>query len=151
MKRLLILLVAALTLGACATGGSLPDSERLAMYRDAAGEPVGSFHYPGRIDSWIPLGDSALVVRTRPNQEYLLELMGPCQELDFAEAITLSHQSGRVHARFDTVTVRGRGQFAIPCRILQIRPVEVSTVRQAERDLRRQIEMVQRPQDSGGT
>ena len=152
MKSLLFSLVAAVTLGACATGGSsLRDSERLAMYRESAGAPVDSFHYFGSIDGWTPLGDSALVLRTRPRQAYLLELMGTCPDLDFAHAITVSNQLGRVHARFDTVTVLGHGRFAIPCRIQQIRPVDVSAVRQAERELRKQVEMAERPQDSGGT
>ena len=150
MKSLLISLIAALLLGACATGG-LSYSERLAMYREAAGAPVESFQYLGRIHGWTPLGDSALVLRTRPNQAYLLELRGTCPDLDFAHAITVSNLAGRVHARFDTVTVLGQGRFAIPCRIQQIRPVDVSAVRQAERELREQVEMTERPQDSGGT
>ena len=151
MKSLLFSFVAALTLGACATGGSLSDDERLAMYREAAGAPVDSFHYFGSIQGWTPLGDSALVLRTRPKQAYLLELMGTCPDLGFAHAITVSNQLGRVHARFDTVTVLGRDRFAIPCRIQQIRPVDVSAVRQAGRELREQVEMTERPQDSGGT
>jgi len=150
MKSLPISLIAALLLGACATGG-LSDTERLAMYRAAAGAPVESFHYPGRIQGWFPLGDSALVVDTRPSQAYLLELMGTCPDLEFAQAITVSNLAGRVHARFDTVTVLGQGRFAIPCRIRQIRPVDVSAVRKAERELREQVEMTERPQDSGGT
>ena len=150
MKILLFSLIAALTLGACATGG-LSDTGRLAMYREAAGAPVENFQYLGRIHGWTPLGDSALVLRTRPNQAYLLELMGTCPDLEFAQAITISNQFGRVHARFDTVTVLRQGRFAIPCRIQQIRPVDVSAVRQAERELREQVEMTERPQDSGGT
>lgn len=151
MKSLLFSLIAALLLGACATGGSLSDTERLAMYREAAGAPVESFQYLGRIHGWTPLGDSALVLHTRPNQAYLLELMGACPDLEFAHAITISNLVGRVHARFDTVAVLGRGRFPIPCRIQQIRPVDVSAVRQAERELREQVEMTERPQDSGGT
>ena len=150
MKSLLISLIATLLLGACATGG-LSDTERLAMYREAAGAPVESFQYLGRIHGWTPLGDSALVLRTRPNQAYLLELRGTCPDLDFAHAITVSDLVGRVQARFDTVTVLGPGRFGIPCWIQQIRPVDVSAVRQAERELREQVEMTERPQDSGGT
>ena len=147
MKSLLFSLIAALLLGACATSASVSDTDRLAMYREAAGAPVDSFHYFGSIHGWTPLGDSALVLRTRPNQAYLLELMGACPGLDFAQAITVSNQMGRVHARFDTVNVLGQGR----CRIQQIRPVDVSAVREAERELREQVEMAERPQDSGGT
>ena len=151
MKRLLLALIAVLLLAGCASrGGALTDSQRLAMYRGAAGEPVDSFHFFGSIHGWTPLGEDALVLRTKVNQAYLLELMG-CPDLDFAQAITVSNQAGRVYARFDSITVLDRNLLDIPCRIREIRPVDVSTIREAERALRKQVEMAERPQDSGGT
>ena len=151
MKTLMIALIAAILAGCASMGGSLSDEQRLAMYREAAGAPVDSFQYFGRPHGWTPLGDRALVLETRPNEAYLIELMGTCPDLEFANAISVSNQIGRVYVRFDTVTPLGQTRFAIPCRIQQLRPVKMSAIREAEREMREQIEMAERPQESGGT
>ena len=136
MKRHLSMLALVLALAACVTNPAQRDAESLTLYRAHAAAPVPSFHYFGRLNGWTPLGDSALVVWTRPSEAYLLELAGRCTDLDFASAISLSNQFGRVYARFDKVTVVGRGLSAFPCHIRQIQPVDVKAVRQAERDKR---------------
>ena len=41
------------------------------------------------------------MVWTKPSEAYLLELYGPCSNLGFAPAITLSNTMGQVSARFD--------------------------------------------------
>lgn len=158
-----------LAIGACATGPDLGDEERLALYRANAGEPVRSFRYFGRLNGWTPLGDRALAVWTRPTQSYLLELAGPCPDLDFAQAISISNQFGSVHARFDSVSVLDRDPFDIPCRIERIRPVDTTALKQAQQDLRESVQTTERAaeeaaqpqpesadpaasdQDSGGT
>ena len=60
----------ALSLGAAACSNSgMPratDAERLAFYEAHAGEPVRSFRMFGRLNGWTPLGNSAMVVWTRP-------------------------------------------------------------------------------------
>ena len=86
------------------------DAEKLALYRAHSGEPVSDFQYFGSINGWNPMGDSALVVWTRPSQAYLLELFGPCTDLDYAPAISLSNSMGRVSSRFDSVHVLGGRQ-----------------------------------------
>ena len=136
MKRHLSMLGLMLGLAACATNPAQRDAERLSLYRAHAAAPVPSFHYFGHLNGWTPLGDRALVVWTRPSEAYLLELSGSCTDLDFASAISLSNQFGRVYARFDKVTVVGRGLSTFPCHIRQIQPVDVKAVRQAERDKR---------------
>lgn len=132
---MLVPIIAALT--ACATP-RLSDTEKYALYREHAGEPVKSFRYFGNINGWTPLGDQALVVWTAPSRAYLLDLSGPCRDLDYAPAITVTHLMGEVSARFDKVIVRGGGRSSIPfsCYISQIRAVNVKAVRQAERDRR---------------
>ncbi len=145
------LLVSSLALAACATNPALRDAERLALYRTHAGEPVPSFQYFGRISGWTPLGESAMAVEARPNQSYLLELQGPCPNLEFAQAISLSGQFGRVYSRFDTVTPLDRDGMNFPCRIEQIRPVDTAAVRQEQREMRDSVETSERSQDSGGT
>ena len=102
MMKLILGLAMALTLGACSTT-RLSDAETLALYKAHAGEPVRDFQYFGQINGWTPLGDSALAVWTRPSQAYLLELYGPCADLDYAPAISLSNMMSRVSARFDNV------------------------------------------------
>lgn len=137
MKRTLLLLALTLSLGACSTT-SMTDDETLALYRSHAGETVKDFQYFGRLNGWTPLGDTALVVWTKPNQAYLLELAGPCMDLDYAPAISLSNMASRVSARFDSVYVHGGdpSSIRIPCRINSIRPLDVKGLRQAQKELR---------------
>lgn len=133
--------VLALALSACATN-RISDDEKLALYRSHALPPVESFRYLSRIDGWTPLGDSALAVWTRPNEAYLLEIDGPCPDLDFAHAIGLTSQMGTFHSRFDKVIPRisRSGPEPIPCHIRQIRPLDVKAIKSAEKDIRRQRE-----------
>lgn len=131
----LILILCALALSACATGG-LRDAERLDLYRAHAGDPVGSFNFFGRLNGWTPLGDSALAVWTKPSEAFLLELSGPCQDLTFATTIGLTSSAGRVHERFDKVLVRSPGSMNIPCFIRTIRPLDVRALRTSEKELR---------------
>ena len=137
MKRLALLLGLTLALGACSTT-RMTDTETLALYRAHAGEPVNSFQYFGQINGWTPIGDGALAVWTKPNQAYLLELFGPCQDLDYAPAISLSNLMSRVSARFDSVYVHGGGTstMRMPCKIETIRPLDVKGLKQAQKDLR---------------
>jgi hypothetical protein len=138
MKPLLAILAMAALLAGCATGRQ-SRAEQLAMYRAHAGAPVPAFDYYGSINGWTPLGDRALTVWTRPNRAYLLELDGPCMDLDFAPAISISNLMGRVSARFDSVIVHGVGTGGIrfPCRIGEIRPLDVKALRAAQSELRK--------------
>jgi hypothetical protein len=140
MKRLLITLAAvAIALPACASGTS--DSERLALYRTHAMPPVESFRYLNRIDGWTPLGDTAVAIWTHPNEAYLLEVDTPCPDLEFAQAIGLTSNSGTVYSRFDKVIPRAGGRTpTLPCPIRQIRPLDVKALKSAEKDIRRQRE-----------
>ncbi len=138
MQMFVPMLAAALALGACASTASLRDADKLALYSAHAGAPVSSFRFFGGINSWTSLGDSALVVWTRPSEAYLLDLSGPCIGLEFTPEIGLTDQGSRVHARFDKVLVRNRGAINIPCRIDTIRPLDVRAIRAGERDARAQ-------------
>lgn len=161
MKPLMTKTVAALAillvLSACSSGPRLRDADRLALYSANAGAPVKDFHYFGSINGWTPLGDDALVVWTRPNQAYLLGLIGRCPGLEYAQAITVSNQFGRVHARFDSVTALGSGAtHRIPCRIEQIRPIDVTALKQMQGEMRESVETTERARDQatqepGGT
>ena len=127
---------AMLALTACATGARLGDAEKLALYRSHAGAPVDNFNFFGRINGWTPLGDSALVVWTKPSEAWLLDLSGPCQDIEYTPAIGLTSSMNRVYARFDKVIVNSPGSMNIPCFIQQIRPLDVKAVRASEQELR---------------
>jgi hypothetical protein len=142
MKPLQVGLAAlALAASACASDG-MTDTDKLALYRAHAMAPVGSFRYLAHIDGWTPLGDAALAIWTRPNEAYLLEIDGPCPDLDFANSISLTSQMGTVHSRFDKVIPRTGlgGTPPIPCQIRQIRPLDVKAIKSAEKDIRHQRE-----------
>ncbi|MCW5580557.1 MAG: hypothetical protein KIS72_04390 [Luteimonas sp.] len=127
---------AMLALGACATGTKLSDAEERALYDAHAGAPVDSFSFFGRLNGWTPLGDSALVVWTKPNEAWLLDLTGPCPDMEYTPAIGLTSNMHRVYARFDKVIANGPGSMNMPCFIQQIRPLDVKAVRASEKELR---------------
>jgi hypothetical protein len=130
------LLLAAAT-AACASTG-MSDADKLASYRAHAGAPVRSFQYFGQINGWTSLGDSAVAVWTKPSEAWLLELSGPCPDLEFAPAISVTSQFNRVSAKFDKVIPRGSGSMTIPCQISEIRPLDVKAIKQAEKTARDQ-------------
>ena len=117
----------------CASHPAQDDSAKLALYRSHAGEPVRSFHFFGRLDSWTPLGDRVVAVWTRPREAWLLDLDGPCNGLQYTVAIGLTSSAGTVNARFDKVLVRDGGPMNLPCIIQSIRPLDVKAIKQAER------------------
>lgn len=153
MKRyvstLFVLSFAALFSASCASAPAMRDAERLALYRNHAGEPVKGFQYYGRFSNWTALGDSAIALWVGPSRVWLLDLYGPCSDLEFANAISLTSNNGRVSARFDSVRVHNRGAISIPCRIKEIRPVDAKALRAEEKTLRQRRESGETPQASG--
>ena len=127
-----------LGLAACSSTPRASDADRLAFYQAHAGEPVNSFRMFGRLSGWTPLGTGALTVWTRPNEGFLLDV-SPCHDLPFAQAITISNFANTVSARFDTVTPVGPGlspNARFPCRITQIRPIDVAALNQSREEIR---------------
>ena len=149
MKPILLSIALAAALGGCASVGPQEEDSTLDLYRAHAGEPVASFNYFGSLNGWTPLGDETLVVWTRPSEAYLLELFGPCRDLAFAPAISLSNHMNRVSARFDSVSPLGGavGPINIPCRIETIRPLQVKALKAAQRELR-EARVVEREQQA---
>ena len=139
MKRLIIAIALIVAMTGCATT-RLSDADRLDLYRAHAGPPVRQFNYFQSLNGWTPLGDQALAVWTRPSQAYLLELTGPCQDLEYAPAISISNMMGRVSARFDRVTVHGGvTSMNFSCQIQEIRPLDLKALRLAENELRQVV------------
>jgi Family of unknown function (DUF6491) len=136
MQTLSLFVLAGLASTGCASTPAIRDAERLALYRNHSGQPVDGFQYYGRFSSWTPLGDSAIAIWVGPSRAWLLDLYGPCNDLDFANAISLTSNTGRVSARFDSVRVHQRGSATIPCRIKEIRPLNVKALRADEKAAR---------------
>lgn len=108
------------------------DDRRAALYRAHAGEPINGFL--GGIHSWTALNEHSLVVWTGSQTGYLLEIAGPCSELPWAQAITLSNGRFSRVDLFDEVRVLGRGGVhTIPCPITKIRPLDTKALREAEK------------------
>jgi len=150
MKKMLVAAMLAATLAGCATTVKLSSDERLQLYRSHAGAPVNSFKYFGSLNGWTELGDSALAVWTRPNEAWLLNLGGPCMDLSYAPAITVTNMMGQVSARFDRVIVHGSGPMAhVPCRIDSIQPLDVKALRASEKEMR-EAKIAERAADQGG-
>ena len=138
MKKFMIapaLIAVALSMAGCATTGKLTDQQRLELYRSHAGEPVPSIRYFGSFIGWTSLGDRALALQTRPSEHWLLELYGPCQNLDFASTIGLTSRMNQVDARFDRVLVRDG--FPGGCRIATIRPLDAKAIKAEMSELRK--------------
>lgn len=130
-RRLLVLVLLVLLAGCASQRPS--DADRYALYAAHAGAETDHFRYFGRINGWTPLGDSALAVWTRPGEAWLLDLAGPCHDLQSTPAIGLTSTMSRVSARFDRVLVRSRGTIEMPCHIRTIRPLDTRAIRDAER------------------
>ncbi len=80
----------ALVMAGCSSTPKMSEAERQELYRSHAGEEVSSFRMSGGLRGWMPLGDESLVVWTKTNEAWLLDLMGSCPDMDYAMAIALS-------------------------------------------------------------
>ena len=133
MIRILLATTLAAMLAACASAPyAQRPSERQAAYAAAAGAPVRNFRFFS-LYSWEPLSDSQLAVYTRPNEAWLLDLGGDCQDLAFVNSIGLTSNLNQVMVGFDRV-LTGRGNF--PCTISQIRPVDVKSLKAVQQQQR---------------
>jgi hypothetical protein len=137
LRKSLPLLMALMLVAACATPSRMTPAERLEFYRANAGEPVRSFHSPGRLWGWRAVGDSALTVWTSSSRGFLLELAQRCPDLVFASSIGLTTRTSRVSAGFDSVVIHRSGAQSsrATCRIDTIRPLNTRVVKESKRDL----------------
>ena len=150
MHRIPVLaaLVSVLALAGCASGARTGVADRLALLEAHAGAPVGSIRHPGRFTGWSSVGSEALVLRTRVNEAWLLDLSGACPDLPYAHSIAITSNMNTVHVNFDKVRpLGGTPSMNIPCHIRQIRPLDVTAIRQAERDMREGGEVVDEPRE----
>lgn len=128
-------LASSIGLSACASSGMSP-AQKLATYQAAAGEPVKSFRYFGRISGWTSLDDRNIAVWTRAQEAWLLSFNGSCRDVEWASAITVTHQGNSVYAGFDKVVALNGGSSGFPCRIDEIRPLDTAKIKSAEKAAR---------------
>jgi len=117
--------------------------QRQAAYAAAAGPAVRHFHFV-TLYSWEPLGDKQVVIYTRPNEAWLLDLGGGCPELEYTPTIGLTSMFNEVSINFDKILIK-RGYF--PCTITQIRPVDMARLK-IEQQAQRKIDNQPRVQSS---
>ena len=137
MKKVLMVLSAVLFVHACASPHRMTTAERLEMYRANAGEPIRGFRLTGAVWGWRALGNNALTVWPRNNEGFLLELAGPCIDLQSATSIELTSRTNIV-SPFDSVIPRnavGSVRRGTPCRIREIRPINTRVVVEQKSDM----------------
>lgn len=103
-------------------------AERMQLVESAAGNPLKSFHF-WNLDRFETLDRTRVLIWTRPNKAYLLDVEEPCVGLEFAHALGVSSTQNRVHNRFDNVFFEDQR-----CRIRQIREVDVAIIRAQRQD-----------------
>jgi hypothetical protein len=140
--------IGAMVLGALLTAcASSPTAQQMqarqAAYNAAAGAPVPSFRFIGRMWSWEPLSDSQLVVYTNPRTAYLLDVWA-CPNLSWTQAIGLTSSIHEVSSNLDKVLT---GRPYQPCPIMKIRPLNLAQLK-IEQASQREVDDQQR--DNGG-
>ena len=130
LLRITLMLATVLLLAACAANRAATtqrEQAKLVAVHAAAGEPVNSFNFvTDTLYSWEPLSESELLVYTRPNQAWLLNV-GACTELPYAIAIGLTSRLNQV-SLLDRVVLYGNGAN-YPCSIRKIQPVNVKQLK----------------------
>lgn len=139
----------ALSCVACASFQDRPPDpaigKRLAEVQMLAGPSVNSFRYM-RMSSFEPIGLQHLLVFTGPRDAFLLDLDAPCRMLDFGPFMGITSHMNRVMSGVDAVRVRDN---PIPCRIVQIRPVDTARLRRVDAERKAQGQMEMEVQPSG--
>lgn len=132
MQRAILAVAALLAAGAASfPARAVEKSDTRALYEAHAGAPVDRFRLFGSPTRWTALDDASLVVWTRPSEAWLLDLSGPCTDLQYASAIALTDTLGSVRVQFDKVLVSSRSLVKLPCQITRIRPVDTRAVKAA--------------------
>ena len=135
MKRTLVglscTLAIGLSLGACA---SVPDkgNQELQFYRAHAGAKVYGFNYLGHMDSWKALDSSTIALWTRPNEAWLIDLVGICNNLEYTPAIGIPRNVGQVRTG-SRILVHDPSGIENPCYIQSIRPLDANAIREGDK------------------
>jgi hypothetical protein len=96
-------------------------------YLPFVGAPVKSIRFAS-LRGFAPIGRERLVLHTRAQEAWLLELAGPCFRLETAFDISVSSFGDRIFSGFDKLRV-GRQE----CRIRQILSIDMQAFEQARK------------------
>jgi len=125
MKTLLISVLATFLLAGCAApaGNQLTVDESLELQGLVRGE--GDVRIPSyRITGWNQVNDRNLVVTVGVNDKYLVELRGPCPELEYAFSIGFTITPINRLDRFGDIILRGPGGSREYCPIANVWALE---------------------------
>lgn len=84
-----------------------PQAETLNAAELPQYESVRSITALGGLHSFSAIDNDTLIVWTTPFRPYLIELAYPSVDLKFSHAIAIDSRTSRIHARFDSVRIRG--------------------------------------------
>lgn len=129
--NVMMIIAAVLVLGlapmAQAASTDSPDNERLAEVKQYAGDKVERFRY-AHLLGYEVLSDTAVLIRTRIDEAYLMKLRRPCPMLNSTLSIGLKHTISRTfQLPFDTVVVDGT-----KCFVDWMRPVDYAAMSAAD-------------------
>ena len=130
MKAILIPVLAAVALAACATT-PMNDADRLALYQAHAGEPVNQVRYLDPM-GWDRIDGQHVVLDMRPNESWLLTLSGPCLDWSHGSPFLKVATLNGVMSRYDKIIVP---DSQMSCQIREIRPLDVQALRAAKKEL----------------
>ncbi|MEX2469635.1 MAG: DUF6491 family protein [Pseudohongiellaceae bacterium] len=118
--KLILAPVMAIALAACATtDADLPSIEERMAERGYLIGPADQRIPRYRISSWQSVDDDHLIVRSGVRDHFLVELRGPCLELNSAFFVGFSTPTSRID-RFADVIVAGPGRMRERCSIRNI-------------------------------
>jgi hypothetical protein len=140
MRKVIPSLMLVAVVAACtSTGPTLSTEDRLALYRQHAGDPIASITLPRTgMRQWTPLDDQTLAVWETSNRGHLIELRNRCPRMSTSPRLAFTNAMGTVTARMDSVVTRGPGGSTAgvnACRIETIRPLDGTAIRDAKREL----------------
>lgn len=127
-QGVLALSLCVLLLGATDARGTMVERSGAFNSRDYArfaGAPVKSIRFAS-LHGFMPLNREQVVLFTRAREAWLLDLAGPCRQVQTAFAVSVSNFGQRIYSGFDSLRV-GRQQ----CRITRIRGIDLEAHRAA--------------------
>lgn len=142
--KLIPVLVVLASLTACASMQSPRErAERAARIEAAAGSPVRYIQLIfNNLYAWDPINDHQVVAYVTPKRAYLLDLPS-CPGIEHTPSIVLSSRMERINVNFDTVTPTST---RVPCQIRLIRPLDMGKLKQANAEIKKDIQVRPRPQ-----
>ena len=101
------------------------EKEELARFEHFAGAPMDEFAMVELFRSQV-VGPENVVIWSTLRDAYLVRVQQPCRQLEWTHGLSVSQaQKWKVSRKFDSINV------GTPCRILEIRPIDLAAMREA--------------------